>query len=186
MDSPHAFAPLTCRCSLTFYFLFLGFMFYKFVFGLCTQACDVDSFSRVRSAHTCRCSLTLFFYLGFMFYKFVFGCARKRGGIHSRVRFAHLPLFIDFYFLFEFLCFINLFLGCARKRAMWIHHVFASLTYRCSLIFIFFIWVFMFYKFVFWVVHASVRWDSPHMFASLTFRCSLLTSFYYFFFYFFN
>ena len=56
-------------------------MFYKFVFGLCTQACDVDC---------------------------------------SRVRFAHLPLFIDFYFFIWFLCFINCF-GCARKRAMWIH-----------------------------------------------------------------
>ena len=57
-------------------------MFYKFVFWFCTQACDVDS-PHAFAPLTCRCSLTLF--------------------------------------LFGLLCFINLFLSCARKRAMWIH-----------------------------------------------------------------
>ena len=75
--------------------------------------------------------------------------ASVRCGFTSRVRFAHLPLFIDFYFLFGFLCFINLFLGCARKRAMWIHLTRSLRSPAVVHWLLFFIWVFMFYKFVF-------------------------------------
>ena len=135
--------------------------------------------SRVRSAHL-PLFIDFYFLFGFLcFINLFLGCARKRVvGFTSRVRFAHLPLFIDFYFLFEFLCFINLFFGSARKRAMWIH---LTRSLRLPAVvhwLLFFIWVFMFYKFVFGLCTQACDVDSPHAFAPLTCRCSLTFIFY--------